>query len=195
MHAIDLREGVIWAARLLLDREPTESDVAQLVAGCSIETLRRVFTESAEYKSWLAAERANRIPPAADVDRREGLKWAFRLLLGRELDDATADLMKDGVKTVSDIRDTVIFRNEFRLRAEPELVIRSPTRPSAGSRHLPPSRLPLEAFVTLSGRRPAAAFCDPNTWHSPERSNIRRWRPTLPCCTARRSGSPRFVRH
>ena len=122
MDAIDLREGVIWTARLLLDREPTESDVAQLVAGCSIETLRRVFTESAEYKSWLAAERANRIPPATDIDRREGLKWAFRLLLGRELDDATADLMKDGVRTVCDIRDTVIFSNEFRLRADPELV-------------------------------------------------------------------------
>jgi FkbM family methyltransferase len=123
MHAIDdIREGVIWATRLLLDREPTESDIALLVAGCSMDTIRRVFVDSAEYKSWLSAERVNRIPPAVVIDRREGLKWAFRLFLGRELDDAAADLMKDGVKTASDIRDTVIFSNEFRLRAEPEFI-------------------------------------------------------------------------
>jgi FkbM family methyltransferase len=122
MHALDLRDGVIWATRLFLDREPTESDIASLVAGCSIDTMRRVFVDSVEYTSWLAAERANRIPPAADIDRCEGLKWAFRLLLGRELDDTTADQMKDCVKTVSDIRDTVIFSNEFRLRAEPGFV-------------------------------------------------------------------------
>src|SRR6516162_5980643 len=122
MRTLDIREGVIWATRLFLDREPTGSDVALLVTGCSIDTIRSVFVDSVEYRAWLGAERANRLPPATDIDRREGLKWAFRLLLGRELDDATADLMKDSVKTVSGIRNTVIFSNEFRLRAEPAFV-------------------------------------------------------------------------
>src|SRR3954447_26362406 len=105
----DIREGVIWATRLLLDREPSESDIACLITGCSLDTIRRVFVDSLEYKLWLSTERKNRIPPAADIDRRERLKWTFRLLLDRELNNAAADLIKDGVKTVSHIRDTVIF--------------------------------------------------------------------------------------
>ena len=81
---MNIREGVIWAYRLILNREPSDEELKERVAAFTDpQALRRALRTSREYASLL--DRAGEaFQPHLAMDWREGVLWAFRLLLRRE---------------------------------------------------------------------------------------------------------------
>lgn len=81
---MNLREGVIWAYRLILNREPTEQEIAdRLAVYTDPQALRRSLRMSREWQ--VLMDKAGELFEARyPIDWNEGVLWAFRLLLRRE---------------------------------------------------------------------------------------------------------------
>ena len=112
---MNLREGVIWAYRLILNREPSEQELAdRLAAYVDPQALRRSLRRTREWE--VLMDRAGELfEPRYPVDWNEGVLWAFRLLLRRE--PSAEELERHLVKgdTVKDLRLRLLTTREFEV--------------------------------------------------------------------------------
>lgn len=112
---MNITEGVIWAYRLILNREPSDDELAARVAAFSDpQALRRSLRTTREFA--LLLDRAGRLfEPRLPVDWREGVLWAYRLLLRREPSEAelTANLIEGD--TVNGVRLRLVTTREFEV--------------------------------------------------------------------------------
>jgi FkbM family methyltransferase len=115
---MDLRTGVVWAYRLILNREPeSEAAIDHHVAICrNVEELRAMFFGSGEFADQLANAMRPREQPRFPVDLREGVRWAFRLILGREPKEEDVEFGASHLLTIGDIRRGFALSREFELR-------------------------------------------------------------------------------
>lgn len=112
---MNIREAVIWAYRLILNREPGDQELEDRAAAFSTpQALRRSLRTSREYASLL--DRAGEVfQPRLAVDWREGVLWAFRLLLRREPseEELRANLIEND--TVNGLRLRIVTTREFEV--------------------------------------------------------------------------------
>jgi FkbM family methyltransferase len=112
---MNLHEGVIWAYRIILNREPSDRELAGRVAAYSDpQGLRRALRTTREWE--LLLDRAGELfEPNRPVDWKEGVLWAFRLLLRRE--PSPAELKRHLVKndTVNNLRLRLLGTREFEV--------------------------------------------------------------------------------
>lgn len=112
---MNIREGVIWAYRLILNREPGDSELeARVAAFTDPQALRRSLRTSREFSTLL--DRAGEVfQPRFPIDWKEGVLWAFRLLLRREpREEEFRDNVVDG-DTVSALRLRLLTTREFEV--------------------------------------------------------------------------------
>lgn len=112
---MNIREGVIWAYRLILNREPGDQELETRVATFSDpQALRRSLRTAREYASLL--DRAGEvIQPRFAVDWREGVLWAFRLLLRREPSEEELHANLIDNDTVNGLRLRILTTREFEV--------------------------------------------------------------------------------
>ncbi len=112
---MNIREGVIWAYRLILNREPSDQELEEGVATFSApQALRRSLRTSHEYASLL--DRAGEVfQPRLAVDWGEGVRWAFRLLLRREPSDGELRANFIENDTVNGLRLRILTTREFEV--------------------------------------------------------------------------------
>jgi FkbM family methyltransferase len=112
---MNLREGVIWAYRLILNREPSDRELAEgLASYTDPQALRRALRTSREWGMML--DRAGEpFEPRYPIDWKEGVLWAFRLLLRRE--PSPEELKRHLVRndTVNDLRLRLLGTREFEV--------------------------------------------------------------------------------
>ncbi|KQX22741.1 MULTISPECIES: FkbM family methyltransferase [unclassified Sphingomonas] len=112
---MNIREGVIWAYRLILNREPSDAELAaRLGAYTDPQALRRALRKTGEWETLL--DRAGEVfEPHRPVDWKEGVSWAFRLLLRRE--PSAEELKRHLVRndTVNDLRLRLLSTREFEV--------------------------------------------------------------------------------
>jgi FkbM family methyltransferase len=114
---MDIRQGVIWAYRLILNREPTDRELVDRVADFTdAQGLRRRLRTSREWSSLL--DRAGEpFEPGLPVDWREGVLWAFRLLLRREPSEAELQHHLRDDDTVNALRLRLLTTREFEVHS------------------------------------------------------------------------------
>lgn len=114
---MNLREGVIWAYRLILNREPNVRELdSRLAAYTDPQALRRALRMTREWE--LQLDRAgDSFEPRYAVDWEEGVLWAFRLLLRRE--PTAEELKRHLVKndTVNNLRLRLLGTREFEVES------------------------------------------------------------------------------
>jgi FkbM family methyltransferase len=112
---MNIREGVIWAYRLILNREAEAGELSAAERGYTDpQALRRSLRTSREFATLL--DRAGHpFEPVHPVDWREGVLWAFRLLLRREPDDAELERHLIPGDTVNDLRLRLLTTREFEV--------------------------------------------------------------------------------
>lgn len=112
---MNIREGVIWAYRLILNREPSDDELnARMAAYTDPPALRRSLRTSREFGTLL--DRAGALfQPRLPVDWREGVLWAFRLLLRREPGDEEVRAHLIDQDTVSAMRLRLLTTREFEV--------------------------------------------------------------------------------
>ena len=114
---MNIREGVIWAYRLILNREPDDRELARdVTAFTDPQALRRGLRTSREWRTIL--DRAGepfeaRLP----VDWREGVLWAFRLLLRREPSEEEVRQHLLDNDSVSALRLRLLTTREFEVNS------------------------------------------------------------------------------
>lgn len=112
---LNMEQGVIWGFRLLLNREPDSEEAVSRLASLDlgIDGLRRAFLDSPEYaQRFQLAGKTSGIEPIT-VDLREGIVWAYRLLLGREASLEHVDLQLRTIRSVDEIRSMFLGSPEF----------------------------------------------------------------------------------
>ncbi|MFP5455561.1 FkbM family methyltransferase [Rhizorhabdus sp.] len=112
---MNLQEGVIWAYRLILNREATEEEIANHVAGwTSAQDLRRALRRSREWT--ILMDRAGKpFQERHPVDWHEGVLWAFRLLLRREPSAEEAERHLVHNDSVNALRLRLLATREFEV--------------------------------------------------------------------------------
>jgi FkbM family methyltransferase len=114
---MDKREGVIWAYRYILNREP-ESDktIDEMAAQFSTPLeLRRLLRKSSEFASYL--DRADQpFVGNEGLDWRAGITWAYRLFRDRDPTDQelTSELALEN--TVNNVRLRLLLTGEREFR-------------------------------------------------------------------------------
>ena len=114
---MDLRQGVIWAYRLLLNREPDdETVVTDYARACaSAADVRSLFVNCAEFRNMFAyADRPAGVP-RFDVDLGQGVLWGYRLLLCREPSEEDVAGQLERVASIRDVQSIFIFSREFEV--------------------------------------------------------------------------------
>jgi len=115
---VDLEQGIIWAYRLFLNREPESTDVIAFHAKACRDAndIRNIFLNSPEFGDQLAT--ALRLPssPEFPVDPVEGVRWAFRLLLQREPSEDEVAGNAPHLQSIRAIRRAFLLSREFELR-------------------------------------------------------------------------------
>jgi FkbM family methyltransferase len=114
---MNIREGVIWAYRLILNREPRQDELeAQTASFTDAQALRRSLRTSREFA--LLLDNAGLVfEPHLPVDWREGVLWAYRLLLRREPSEAelAANLVDND--SVNALRLRLVTTREFEVNS------------------------------------------------------------------------------
>lgn len=112
---MNIREGVIWAYRLILNRDPSDQELeAGIAAFVDPQALRRSLRTSREFATLL--DRAGEVfQPRLPVDWHEGALWAFRLLLRREPSDAELHANIRDDDTVNGLRLRLLTTREFEV--------------------------------------------------------------------------------
>ena len=112
---MNIREGVIWAYRLILNREPSDQEIgAQVAAFTDPPALRRNLRTSRQFATLF--ERAGEpYEPRLPIDWREGVLWAYRLLLRREPseEELRANLVEND--TINGLRLRLLTTREFEV--------------------------------------------------------------------------------
>jgi FkbM family methyltransferase len=116
---LDMREGALWAYRLLLNREPesaaaisTHADLAK-----TANALRSAFVDSTEFATLIDRAGTPVRPPSFPVDIVEGVRWAYRLLFFREPTDDEVREAAARSRTIQDVRRNFILSRDFELAA------------------------------------------------------------------------------
>lgn len=114
---IDLEQGIIWAYRLLLFREPESPEVvaAHLAGIRRADDIRPTFMATAEYRDRYETIGRPQQAPTFPVDLREGVLWGYRFLLGREPSDEHVDYQLTRVRSIQDVRSIFVLCREFEL--------------------------------------------------------------------------------
>ena len=112
---MNIREGVIWAYRLILNREPRDDELeTQVAAFTDPQALRRSLRTSREFGTLL--DRAGEVFQARfPIDWREGVLWAFRLLLRREPSEEELRAHLVDQDKVSALRLRLLTTREFEV--------------------------------------------------------------------------------
>ena len=114
---MNILEGVLWAYRLILNREPSQDELATKMASFTdAQALRRSLRTSREFA--LLLDNAGLVfEPQWPVDWREGVLWAYRLLLRREPSEAelAANLIDDD--SVNALRLRLVTTREFEVNS------------------------------------------------------------------------------
>ncbi|MES2497202.1 MAG: FkbM family methyltransferase [Pseudomonadota bacterium] len=114
---MNIREGVIWAYRLILNREASEDELVKEIAGFTdIQALRRRLRTTGEWA--LMLDRAGEVfQPRLPIDWQEGVLWAFRLLLRREpsAEELQAHLVDND--SVNALRLRLLTTREFEVNS------------------------------------------------------------------------------
>ncbi len=113
----DIESGVLWAFRLLLNREPDDPTAIQTMAR-SFSTpaeIRTSFINSVEYAHRFENCGRPRMPFASSVDLRDGVVWAYRLYFNQEPKNEDVSYQLNRVRTVEDIRTVFLLSREFEL--------------------------------------------------------------------------------
>lgn len=112
---MNIREGVIWAYRLILNREPSDEELeARVTAFSDPQELRRTLRTSREFANLLY--HAGRVfQPHFPVDWREGVLWAFRLLLRREPNEEELRTNLRDEDSVNALRLRLLMTREFEV--------------------------------------------------------------------------------
>ena len=121
---IGMREGVRWAHRLLLNREPeSDATIARMASAVqSAEQLRALIVGSPAFRDLAeSVDRRYDEPPPSDVDFRAGIAWGFRLILGREPSEADIAALLPHIRSVRTLREAFILSRECELRNDPSL--------------------------------------------------------------------------
>ena len=115
---INMREGVIWACRLLLNRDPAnDNEIEAITAKCrGPDDLLSYIRHLEEYKSKF--ENAGRAPThsSCSVDLREGIIWGYRLIFGQEPDDDQIKYQLSLVHDIAGVRQIFILSREFEIQ-------------------------------------------------------------------------------
>jgi len=114
---VDMREGALWACRLLLGREPDDvKAIETMIANCDTPvSLREMVLRSREYGNKF--ENVGRIhgSPRFPVDLKQGVIWAYRLYFQQEPNEAQIDYQLQRVNSIADIRGCFLLSKEFEL--------------------------------------------------------------------------------
>ena len=112
---MNIHEGVIWAYRLILNREPSDQELEQKVAAFTDpQALRRSLRTSREFATLL--DRAGEaFQPRLAVDWHEGVLWAFRLLLRREASEEELRAKFTESDTINGLRLRILTTREFEV--------------------------------------------------------------------------------
>ncbi len=111
------REGVVWAYRYILNRDP-ESEEAISAAAAQFSTpleLRRLFRKSKEFQSHM--ERAGKpFATGDDLDWAAGITWAYRLFRDRDPteDELASEIAREN--TVNNVRLRLLLTGEREFR-------------------------------------------------------------------------------
>ena len=117
MPSTDLKQGIIWGHRLLLDRDPADQAVIDKMVSLvsSSADIRGLLTGSTEY-----AAKFGRVGPRDTVqnfpvDLREGVIWGYRLLFLQEPSEDQIAIQLGRANTTDDIKSIFVFSREFEL--------------------------------------------------------------------------------
>lgn len=112
---MNIREGVIWAHRFILNREPTDEELnRETSVYTDPQALRRRLRTSAEWASLM--DRAGQVfQPRLPMDWREGVLWAFRLLLRREPSEEEVEEHLVEARSVNSLRLRLLTTREFEV--------------------------------------------------------------------------------
>lgn len=161
---MNVREAILWAYRLFLNRDPESDDVlaAGMASYASPDALREAIRTCAE--AMLILDQAGTVfDPRYPVDWREGVLWAYRLLLRRE---PTEDEVRDQLvpdDTINALRLRLVTSREFEV-GSPEL--KGLTAFAIANAFAPfPQRAPIDGvFQDIFGSRTKVEYLDRN-WH------------------------------
>jgi FkbM family methyltransferase len=108
--------GILWAYRLTLNRDPEMVEVQRARQGrLSPDSLLRKLIGSREFASQLDMPDVIQKGLVSD-EVLEAAKWTFRLLLGRDVGDESAlQAFVNDRRTLSELRRIVVFSDEFRI--------------------------------------------------------------------------------
>jgi len=126
MNAFDLKQGVIWAHRLLLDRDPTDQAVVDTMTHLAADPaqLRSFITGSAEYRAKFNQTGPRNVARNFPVDLREGVIWAYRLIFLQEPKEEQIAAQLERATNVRELRKIFVLSREFELNGgygHPEL--------------------------------------------------------------------------
>jgi len=112
---MNVREAVLWAYRLILNRDPAPEELSATEASfTNPQALRRSLRTSREFA--IILDRAGQVfEPRYPIDWREGVYWAFRLLLRREPSEAELQAHLVENDTVNNLRLRIVTTREFEV--------------------------------------------------------------------------------
>ena len=118
MQPLNAEQGVIWGHRLLLQRDPTASEIEELkgVAASGWGVLRAAYMLHPEYLKRF--DRAG-LPWGEAIwplDMREGLIWGYRLLFTQEPNEEQIAFHLPNAQTIADVRRIFLFSLEFEIQ-------------------------------------------------------------------------------
>jgi len=118
VEPIDLNEGVIWACRLLLYRDPANLEaVEEMRRHCdSPAALRNLILRSREYSQRFERTGHPTGLTRFPVDLKQGVIWAYRLYFQQEPDEKQIAYQLNRVRSIEDIRACFLLSREFELQ-------------------------------------------------------------------------------
>lgn len=107
-----MRQNVIWAYRLFLNREPNSEELEALSRAGGVPQLRSIMTSSQQFATLLARS-GRRFKPAYPVDFDEGIRCGYSLLLGREASEEEVAGLRRPEDSIAQLRLRLVTLREF----------------------------------------------------------------------------------
>ena len=112
---LDMKEGAVWAYRLLLNSEPPADGVGAFSTFTSLAALRAGVLASHPYALRFETAGHPGSPVPAGVDLRAGVTWAYRLFFAQEPTAKQVAYQLARVSTIDDIKAVFLLSREFEL--------------------------------------------------------------------------------